>query len=340
MLLDDLSNILKIDSSNYHSILTNIPNVIEAIWGTELSISEKCRPENIMLIGSDKFCSISTIFQSYLKSIVDFPLIFANQENQIEYSEANLIIYYNANGEDISRKSLELKKKYPKCKTIVLSPDPFSKDDQIGENIDILYVKELKARPYGLEILFTLVILLSARFGIIPDCSKEINAICFELRNFIELIDYSNPTVKNPAKRMAGQMVDRLIVFIGSGFLSQVAKFWKDQINSVSKSWAQYETIPEIKINTLKSIHFPESLLANSIFVFLNSNLYLPEVINQISKTRTYLLSSGIGTDEIRARGDSILSQTFNLIVFGEFVAYYLAILNGVDPSFDPIFDF
>jgi len=340
LLLDDLTNILNIDSSNYHSILRNIPNVIEAIWRPEFSSSEKFSPKAIILAGSDKFCSICTIIQSYFKSMGNVPIIIANQVNLIDYTEEFLVIYYDASEEHVTRKSLELVRKYPKSKTIVLSPDPFLSEDQNTEKIDILYVKELKARPYGLEILFTVVILLSNRLGIIPDCSGEISNICLELKNFIKLIDCSNPTVKNPAKRMAGQMVGRLIVIVGSGFLSQVAKFWKDQINSISKSWAQYEFIPEIKINTLKSVHFPESMLSISIFVFLISDLHLPEEVFQISKIKHYLLSSGVGTDEIRARGDSILSQTFNLIVFGEYVAYYLAILNGIDPSFEPILDY
>jgi len=321
-------------------MLRNIPNVIEEIWQTEISTSGKTSFNKIILTGSEVFCTLNTILQSYLKSIGDFPVIIDNQDDQIVSTETLLLIYYNANEEDISLKSQELMVRFPKCKIIILSPDPLLINETIQEKIDILYVKELKARPNGFEILFPLIILIAVRHGIIPDCSNEISTICLDLKNFIEKIDFSNPIVKNPAKRMAGQMADRLIVIVGSEFLSQVAKFWKDQINSVSKSWAQYELISEIKNNTLKSVHFPERMLSNSIFVFLNSNLFLPKVKEQISKTKLFLLSSGVGTDEIQAHGDSILSQIFNMMVFGEYVAYFLAILYGVDPSFELFIDF
>ena len=41
----------------------------------------------------------------------------------------------------------------------------------------------------------------------------------------------------------------------------------------------------------------------------------------------------GIAVDVIHGRGDNVLAQTLALIQYGDYVAYYVAIANGVDAT-------
>ena len=59
------------------------------------------------------------------------------------------------------------------------------------------------------------------------------------------------PTVKNPAKRYAGQLMGRWVTVVGSGLMTTVARRWKGQINEVAKAGANFEFIPEADHNTL-----------------------------------------------------------------------------------------
>jgi glucose/mannose-6-phosphate isomerase len=41
----------------------------------------------------------------------------------------------------------------------------------------------------------------------------------------------------------------------------------------------------------------------------------------------------GLNTDVIDARGDSPLAHMWTLVLFGDYMAYYLAMAYGVDPT-------
>ena len=41
----------------------------------------------------------------------------------------------------------------------------------------------------------------------------------------------------------------------------------------------------------------------------------------------------GINTEFVDARGDSLLAHMWTLILFGDYMAYYLAMAYGVDPT-------
>jgi glucose/mannose-6-phosphate isomerase len=66
--------------------------------------------------------------------------------------------------------------------------------------------------------------------------------------------------VHNPAKRLAGQLVGRLVTVIGSDVLAPVARRWKGQINELAKAWGSYDTLPEADHNSLAGSHNPPEL--------------------------------------------------------------------------------
>ena len=49
--------------------------------------------------------------------------------------------------------------------------------------------------------------------------------------------------------------------------------------------------------------------------------------------TRQAMMLEGINTDMVEARGDTPMAQLWSLLHFGDYVAYYLAMAYGVDPT-------
>jgi glucose/mannose-6-phosphate isomerase len=144
----------------------------------------------------------------------------------------------------------------------------------------------------------------------------------------------ATPAVKNPAKRLAGQLIDRIPVIWGAGLLAPVARRWKTQLNENAKTCAHFEIMPELNHNTVVGVMFPDDMLRHVAVVQLTAPEYQhPRVALRFDLTRELLLQEAIAVDVVQARGASPLAQQMTAIQYGDYVSYYLAMAYGVDPT-------
>jgi glucose/mannose-6-phosphate isomerase len=141
------------------------------------------------------------------------------------------------------------------------------------------------------------------------------------------------PVVQNPAKRMAGQLIGRWITVWGAGILAPIARRWKGQFNEVSKAQASFEILPEGDHNTLQGVAQPEGQFGASMHIFLQAESLHPRNQLRVEFTRMGFMTEGHNADIVIARGEGRLAQMWNTLIFGDYVAYYLAMAYEVDPS-------
>lgn len=180
---------------------------------------------------------------------------------------------------------------------------------------------------------FSLILALLHRLKAIPDPSAEIESATQAMSTLQKKLDPQTPTVQNPAKRMAGQLIGRWVAVFGAGFLAPVARRWKTQINELAKAWAQAEEIPEANHNLLTATLNPESLLNQIVALFLRSRFLHPRHQQRLEMTKQEFMLQGLGTDLLEAEGDTPLAHLWTTLLLGDYIAYYLAIAYGVDPT-------
>ena len=180
---------------------------------------------------------------------------------------------------------------------------------------------------------FALLLNVFSRLGFIPDPLDEINDAAQAMKGQRELLVPGLPDHQNPAKRMAGQLIDRWVSVFGADLLAPVARRWKGQVSEIAKAWGQYEDLPEANHNTLAGVVNPENVLLKTMALFLEADHNHPRNKRRIELTKKNFMLEGISTDLIRARGESRLAQMFTLIQFGDYTAYYLAMAYDVDPT-------
>ena len=137
----------------------------------------------------------------------------------------------------------------------------------------------------------------------------------------------------NPAKQLAAEIYDRVVAVYGAGALSKVADRWKAQINECSKSWASTEHFPELNHNAVVGYEFPRRLGGAAFVVMLRPNTLHPRVKVRYDVTCELLDKAGVPHKMVEAEGKSLLGQLMSTVLYGDYVSYYLAILNEVDPS-------
>ncbi len=180
---------------------------------------------------------------------------------------------------------------------------------------------------------FGLLHAILTRLGLIRLSVDEKANLIARLKSYQEKLNAQVPVIQNPAKRQAGNLIGRHVTFYGSGFLAPVAMRWKTQLNEVAKAFASFEVLPEADHNTLAGICNPADFNYREYAVFLDATCNDARNRLRSEKTKDILMLEGIATDTIQARGDDRLEQLWSMILFGDYMAYYLALAYDTDPT-------
>jgi glucose/mannose-6-phosphate isomerase len=205
----------------------------------------------------------------------------------------------------------------------------------LAEDRDIpIFSFDYKAQPRA-ALPFSLLPILAflQRLGFIGDKSAPVAETIRVLREMSPKIDESAPLSDNPAKQLAEKLYGHLAVLYGGGITADVAYRWKTQLNENSKAWAFHEVFPEINHNAVVGYQFPEELDGRIVVVLLRSASLPPRIKLRYRITWGLLEQAGVSYQIVDGKGTSTLSQMMSLVLFGDYVSYYLAMLYRIDPS-------
>jgi glucose/mannose-6-phosphate isomerase len=219
------------------------------------------------------------------------------------------------------------------CKKLAVTTDGKLKS-MAQENGIPVFTIEYSAQPRAaLGYSFIPLIAFLCQSGLLADKSAELGEMVATLESLASKLAENVATSLNPAKQLASKSFGKLIVVYGGGILSPVAQRWKGQFNENSKSWAFYETFSELNHNAVVGYEFPREL-ADKICVFLLRCPSLhPRILARYEITAEILDKAGIGHETIDSWGEDRLTQMMSLVFLGDWVSYYLAILNQTDPT-------
>ena len=148
------------------------------------------------------------------------------------------------------------------------------------------------------------------------------------------------PTHDNPAKELATTLQGKLIVVYGGGMLSGAARRWKTQFNENAKAWAFVEILPEAGHNAIAGLHWPKAMGKRACGVLLNTLSLSHRIKRRYQVIEELLGQAGVQCRTVDGVGQSYLAQMLSAIMFGDYTSYYLALLNGEDPSPVPPLDY
>jgi glucose/mannose-6-phosphate isomerase len=180
---------------------------------------------------------------------------------------------------------------------------------------------------------FGLLLSLFSQIGILPDQSGEVEKAIEAMEEQKDSLQAKVTETHNPAKMLARQMAGRFVAILGSGVLAPVSRRWKGQVSEIAKAWAQFEFLPEADHNTLAGIEKPSEALERLLVILLAGNCDHPRNHLRIELTAKELGVAGISTVVHLAQGESILANLWTALHFGDYVAFYLAMEYGVDPT-------
>jgi glucose/mannose-6-phosphate isomerase len=171
--------------------------------------------------------------------------------------------------------------------------------------------------------------LLPALDGVRGDALQSMRALGGQITRSVD-------EAVNPAKRLARTLAGRLPVFVGAEALAPVAYRWRTQVNENANSWAIFDELPEMNHNAQAGYGLPRRVVPLLHAVFLRQESLHPRLRLRIDATVDEMRRAGVSSEVLQVPGRHILQEMLWALYFGDYVSYYLGLLNDVHPSLTP----
>jgi glucose/mannose-6-phosphate isomerase len=137
------------------------------------------------------------------------------------------------------------------------------------------------------------------------------------------------------AKEVARGLLGTVPVIAGAGLTAPIAYRWKTQINENSKQPAFAHELPELDHNELQGWEGARDLDPAARFsaVFLDDSDAHPRVKQRIDLTEKLIAGNAAASFRLETRGQTTIERVISLVLLGDLVSIYLAVLRGVDPG-------
>jgi glucose/mannose-6-phosphate isomerase len=161
-----------------------------------------------------------------------------------------------------------------------------------------------------------------------------------ETENSIEYLDRGEKAIQSEAELIAKKLRGKLPIIYCDERLKSMATRFQNQINENAKQMAHVNTFPEMNHNEIVGWHFPESVLQQSQVIYLYSDHDHERVEKRMEICREIFEKRSNPIIDIVAEGASLLEQYYYLIHLTDWISYYLAKENGIDPDPEEAIDF
>jgi glucose/mannose-6-phosphate isomerase len=134
------------------------------------------------------------------------------------------------------------------------------------------------------------------------------------------------------AKTIARGLLGTAPVIIGAGLTTPIAYRWKTQINENSKQPCFSHELPELDHNELVGWEGAPDVGRFSA-VFLDDSDAHPRVKERMELTERSIANNAVASFRVETRGQTTIERVISLVLLGDLVSLYLAVLRGVDPG-------
>ena len=337
MNLDDLDHFKQLDTKNMLGEIDNLPDQLGYAYqlGMKLDLPDWKDFRQVLIAGMGGSAIGGDLLSSYCASLAPIPVTVHRDYDLPLFARGpqTLVICASHSGDTEETLSSFESARKAACQIVVMGTGgELAKRARANGICEWTFDHAGQPRS-AVGFTFGLLLAMFERLGLIPSQKEAVDdAVAFMKRSQIHL-KADVPAVKNPAKRYAGQLMGRWVTFVASGMLTAVARRWKEQINKLAKAGANVEELPQADHNTLAGTLNPqETLNAHTMTLFLRAPSDHPRNRLRSDLTRQAFMLEGLNTDYIDARGRTPLAHLWTSILFGDYMAYYLAMGYGVDP--------
>lgn len=337
--LDDIKAIKAIDVSDMLASLCEFPSQCEQAVDLvrDFEVPSNCqRFSNIVFSGMGGSAISGDIIKSYLIDEIKVPITVNRNYSLPNFvGEETLVFVLSHSGNTEETISAYCQAKGKKAKIIVISSGGKLMAKAQDDGVTFISIpSDLPPRVAFGYLFFPLLVLLS-RVGAISDKEGPIEETIKVLNNLRE--SQLNPEIgseNNIAKKLSLDIFGKFpVIYASCDHLEGVIMRWRGQLAENSKNLSSSHLFPEMNHNEIVGWENPQEILSRFLVIFLRDKDDHLRTKKRVDITKSIIKKQNIHMTEVHSQGKGLLSRILSLLYIGDFVSFYLAILNGVDPT-------
>jgi glucose/mannose-6-phosphate isomerase len=308
---------MPIDSQDMLKVIKNFPNQCREALELPKGVAVSGEIKNVVVAGMGGSAIGGDLLKLYL-STAKVP-IYINRDYEVPdfVNEESLVFAasYSGNTEETLAAFRDAKSKGAKIIAI-------TSNGRLSDECD----KIIKI-PHGLQPRAALGYLFFPMLGVLHNMgiarvkNEELN----EMLKLLKKSDKFNDEGEALSKKLKG----KIPVIYASEPMSSVAYRWKTQINENAKLPAFSNIFSEMNHNEIAGYKGMDRKFTAVIIRDKNDN----ERIKKRMDICKEIMEERVDVEEVNTQGDGFLARMFSTIYLGDFVSYYLALWNRVDPT-------
>jgi len=336
--LDNIKQIQKLDKSNMSNFIVDLPEKCSKAYTLAQKIIlpqdyEDAKIENVVVCGMGGSGIGGELVKNIIANQLKKPIIVIRDWSPPKIINKNSLVFlvsYSGNTkETLSCAEIILK---AKAKIFVITQGGELKKFAQKNKLPIFNFQYKAPARASLSYLLMPILIVLEKSKLINLKKLQIPHNLKILKEFNQLFYPQAPTEKNIAKHLAYFVFDHLPIIIAPTNLSGVARRWKTQFAENGKNFCFFETEPAIFHNFIES-RFPQRLRDDFAFLILENLEKQTKSKKSLREFEKLLEEQCICWKKIPQFGKNIFTQLLSLVLLGDWISFYLAILNKVDPT-------
>ena len=338
--IDDIEVIRELDPGNMYNSIFDMPEQMDEAFKIagrwEISADQFAEVGNIIVIGMGGSAIGGDLLRTLLSSQLLIPFHVCRHYRLPEYvDDESLVIVSSYSGN--TEETLSAFEDALDRKAMIAGITTGGMLEETARLNEVPYLKippglqPRAALGYSLVPIMVFLEKIGLIESVADQLARTIKRLMIQREKYIE----SESSETNTAKMLAEMMHEKMPIIYGGPTLTDVvAMRWKGQICENSKNMAFANQYAEFNHNEL--VGYNELIARHKdhlMVVQLRDKDDHPKITRRMEIVAAIIRKLGVEVVEIDSVGELPLERIFSLIQLGDFVSYYLAILNGVDPT-------
>ncbi|MCM8804410.1 MAG: bifunctional phosphoglucose/phosphomannose isomerase [Candidatus Omnitrophica bacterium] len=325
----DKIKIKKFDKSNMLMLLKNFSKHCSDGYNLDVPKINK-EFDKIIFTGMGGSGIAGDLIKVILEEFTEIPVFVIKDYNLPKFVNSKSLVFiesYSGNTEE----TISIYKSAKDKKSIILCISSNGEIEKMANRDEIPLIKIPSGMPprSALGYLFFPVYKFFVENKILQNLEENFFK---KIENWVE--DFSLEKTNNKAIELAERFYKKIpIIYSENRFYPGILR-WKTQFAENSKQFSFINILPEMNHNEIMSFTYPNWFIKKIEVLFIISKMENKRIERRIEITSN-IISEKIEKEilKLELEGDNIIEKLIYLIILGDWISYYLAILNKVDPT-------
>ncbi len=218
-------------------------------------------------------------------------------------------------------------------KAVVISSGGQIKELAAKNKVPFIGVPSRLPPRAALGYMLSSVLNVIYRSGFSDDLKTDLGETVEQMKKLQKKYGVSCASRENEVKQAAVRLAGKIPVIFASDATYAAALRWKTQLAENSKMTAVLSVFPELNHNDMVGYSVLKPGEHDLSFVVLRDDDDAERVKKRIEITKSLISGHVGGVAEVWSQGQSALARTMSLILYGDYLSAYLAVIAGVDPT-------